>query len=129
MAELFHNTLDLLLPLNFDFILFIRLVHTLSEYLENWGASFAPQIVELNIINWRLLKAFDNLSSLFIYFVVGVCHINTSFKTPFFHQHVDLEEQSLLGLRLVGRAWLLGGTGGGSVTSIVWITNLRLWRS
>ena len=129
MAELLHNPFNLLLTLDFDFILFVRLIHSLSEYLENRRTSFAPQVVEFDIIDWWLLKTFNNLSSLFVYLVVGIYHINSSFKTPFFHQHVNLEKQSFLGLRLGGRARFLGWTRGRSIHSVLRFTHLRLRRS
>ena len=91
VSKLFHDSLDLFLPLNFDFILFILLVHPLSEYFENRGSSLAPLVIKFNIVNWWLLETLYQLPRLFIDFIVRVSHINSGLETSFFHQHVDLE--------------------------------------
>lgn len=92
MSKLFHNSFDLFLALNFNFVLFIDLIHSLSKDFEYWGAAFAPLIKEFDIVNGRLLKFLNDLSCLLIDLFIWVSYIHTCLQASFLHQHVDLEK-------------------------------------
>ena len=103
VPELFHHWFYFFLSADLDFVLFIKLVHSLREYLEQGLVSFAFGVYKLDIKDWRLLKPFHKLSSLLIDFVVWIVNINPRLDISLLHWNFDSEKQSLLARDASGR--------------------------
>ena len=105
VPELFHHRFYFFLSADLDFVLFIKLVHSLREYLEHGLVSFAFGVYKLDIKDWRLLEPFHKLSSLLIDFVVWIVDINPRLDISLLHWNFDAEKQSLLARDASGRPW------------------------
>ena len=105
VPKLLHYWFNFFLSADLDFVLFIKLVHSLCENLEHWLVSFAFRVYKLNIKDWRLLKPFYNLSTILIDFFVWIVDINSSLDISLLHRDFDPKKQSLLARNASGRPW------------------------
>ena len=98
VAELLHHTFYLFLANDLDFVLFIELVHSLRENLEDGKVSFAFGVKKLDIEHRRLFKPLNKLSRLLVVFFIWIGDIDPGLQASLFHWNSDAVEKRLLAI-------------------------------